>query len=389
MTIADASETELAFIAESTFGVTPATPAFQKVRLTSEDLTGEINTVVSNELRPDAEVADLIKVGESGTGNLPFELSFGSEFDTLFEHALRGSFASNAAIDTGVTALSVGATNTFNRAAGDFLAQGFEVGMRVTSSGFTDAANNGTFLVVGVSALVLTVAESTLVVEAAGVDEQIVAQGSQLAAATEKKSITLEKRHDTGATDQYFRYRGSRIGSMALTFRQQEVVTGSFGIQGLDETIDTAIIAGANYTNPNDKAVMSAIDVGTIHVDGVATPMFYTEISLNLNNNLRAQNALGAVGAIGIGYGRREITGNLTAYFETADLYEEAVNNNAIALAWPVSDGANSYTFSLPKVKFTSRRAVAGGNNQDIFAELQYQALVDTIQGTSIKIQNA
>ena len=201
MTIADASETELAFIPEVTFGVTPATPAFQKVRLTSEDLTGEINTVVSNELRPDAEVADLIKVGESGSGNLPFELSFGAEFDTLFEHALRGTFASNAAVDTGITALSVGAANTFNRAAGDFGASGdgFEVGMRITSSGFTDAANNGTFLVAGVSATVLTVAENMLVVEVAGTDEQIVAQGSQLAAATEKKSITLEKRHETGA----------------------------------------------------------------------------------------------------------------------------------------------------------------------------------------------
>ena len=88
---------------------------------------------------------------------------------------------------------------------------------------------------------------------------------------------------------------------MDLTFRQQEVVTGSFGIQGLDETVAQAIIPGANYSDPNGNAVMSAIDVGTIHVGGVSTPMFYTEISLSLNNNLRAQNALGQVGAIGIG----------------------------------------------------------------------------------------
>ena len=71
MAFADSSETEIAFIAEATFGTTPATPVFQRMRVTSEDLTGELQTVVSNELRPDAEVSDLIRVGESATGS-PF-----------------------------------------------------------------------------------------------------------------------------------------------------------------------------------------------------------------------------------------------------------------------------------------------------------------------------
>ncbi len=34
MAIADTSDTRLAFIAESTWGATPSTPAFQKVRYT-------------------------------------------------------------------------------------------------------------------------------------------------------------------------------------------------------------------------------------------------------------------------------------------------------------------------------------------------------------------
>ena len=152
MAFADSSETEIAFIAEATFGTTPATPVFQRMRVTSEDLTGELQTVVSNELRPDAEVSDLIRVGESATGNLPFELSFGSEVDTLLEHALRGTFAAN-----------------------------------------------------------------------------------ELKGATEKKSFTFEKRHETGATDHYFRYTGCRIGGISLTLRAQEIVTRSFSVQGLSE----------------------------------------------------------------------------------------------------------------------------------------------------------
>ncbi len=306
MAFADSSETEIAFIAESTFGVTPAMPAFQRLRVTSEDLTGDQQTVVSNELRPDAEVSDLIKVAESATGNLPFELSFGADMDTLFEHALRGTFATNV-----------------------------------------------------------------------------------LKAGVEKKSMTIEKRHETGATDQYFRYLGCRVGTLQLTVQSQQVVTGSIAVTGLSESLGTAIITGATYTAANTNDVMAAPDVGTITVGGVTGSLFYTQLSFSLNNNLRAQAALGQVGAAGIGYGRREITGAITAYFEDADLYEEAVNNNASSLAFPITDGTNTYTFTLPRVKFSSRRAVAGGNNQDILAELNFQALYDPTEQTSIKIQNA
>ena len=206
MAFADSSETEIAFIPESTFGTTPATPAFQRMRVTSEDLTGEQQTVVSNELRPDAEVADLIRVGESATGNLPFELSFGAEFDTLFEHALRGTFS-----------------------------------------------------------------------------------GNDLKGGTEKKSMTIEKRHETGATDHYFRYVGCRVGSFSLNLRAQEIVTGAIQVQGLNEATDTAIIAGATYQDANANAVMAAPDVGVITVGGVAGSLFYTDLSFSLTNNLRAQ----------------------------------------------------------------------------------------------------
>jgi hypothetical protein len=303
MAFADSSETEIAFIAEATFGTTPATPAFQRMRVTSEDLTGELQTVVSNELRPDAEVSDLIRVGESATGNLPFELSFGAEVDTLLEHALRGTFAAN-----------------------------------------------------------------------------------ELKGGTEKKSFTFEKRHETGASDHYFRYTGCRIGGLSLTLRAQEIVTGSFSVQGLSEAIDTAIIAGATYSDANTNPVMAAPDVGTITVGGIAGTLFYTDLSFSLTNNLRAQAAIGQVGAAGIGYGRREVTGTITAYFEDDDLYEEAVQNNDSSLSFPITDGTNTFTITLPKLKFTSRRAVAGGNNQDILAECQFQALYDPTEQTSIKI---
>ena len=307
MTFANSSETQVAFVAETGgWGITPATPALQKMRITGESLTQDIQTVTSDEIRPDAEIADLIQVGESASGDLNFELSFGPEFDTLFEHALRGAFATNV-----------------------------------------------------------------------------------LKGATAEKSLTLEKEFTPGGVSQYFRFSGCRVGGLSINLRSQQIATGSISLTGKGGATDTAIITGATYPEPNTNEVMAASDVANITVGGTSGNIFYTDLSFSLNNNLRAQNAIGQIPSAGIGYGRREITGNMTAYFENLDLYEEFVNGSISSLTFDVSDGTNTYTFTFPRIKYTTGRVVAGGNNQDVFAEMGWQATYDATEQTSIKIQNA
>ncbi len=73
--------------------------------------------------------------------------------------------------DTGVTTLGVVALK-FNRGAGSFLTDGFCVGQEIVTTGFTDAANNGRYVITAVTATDITVAE-VLVNEAGGGNEQI------------------------------------------------------------------------------------------------------------------------------------------------------------------------------------------------------------------------
>lgn len=81
---ANASDTRLALVPEAAWGVTPATPAFTNVRFTSENLQPAKETVRSQEIRPDRNVTDEIMVGRSVSGNMDFELSYGT-FDDLLE----------------------------------------------------------------------------------------------------------------------------------------------------------------------------------------------------------------------------------------------------------------------------------------------------------------
>lgn len=81
---ANASDTRLSIVPETAWGMTPAAPGFTNIRFTGENLQPSKETVRSQEIRPDRNVVDEILVGRSVSGNMDFELSYGT-FDALFE----------------------------------------------------------------------------------------------------------------------------------------------------------------------------------------------------------------------------------------------------------------------------------------------------------------
>jgi len=88
----------VSMVKETTWGVTPATPAFQNVRFTSESLVGEKQTVRSNEVRPDRNVTDEILTALMGSGNLEVEMSYGT-FDDVLAALLFSDWSSDTLIN--------------------------------------------------------------------------------------------------------------------------------------------------------------------------------------------------------------------------------------------------------------------------------------------------
>ena len=65
-------------------------------------------------------------------------------------------------IETGSITMSVNASaGTFTRASGSFLTDGFEAGMSVITTGFTNGGNNNNFVISSVTATVITVTDNT------------------------------------------------------------------------------------------------------------------------------------------------------------------------------------------------------------------------------------
>tara|TARA_R110002049_G_scaffold268279_1_gene444777 strand:+ start:434 stop:1351 length:918 start_codon:yes stop_codon:yes gene_type:complete len=92
--MSDGSRQGVSFIRESSFGVTPATPAFQNIRNISCNLGLTKNSSQSDELRQDRQIAHFKHGAQSVAGDLGFELS-ATTFDDFLESAFGGTWTAN------------------------------------------------------------------------------------------------------------------------------------------------------------------------------------------------------------------------------------------------------------------------------------------------------
>lgn len=98
MPLANAQDTQVSYVEEPEWGVTPANPVFQVLRMTGETLTGEYGTVTSSEIRPDRNVTDLTIVSGGAGGGIAVEMSQGT-FDDLIGGVLFGQWNSDALVN--------------------------------------------------------------------------------------------------------------------------------------------------------------------------------------------------------------------------------------------------------------------------------------------------
>lgn len=290
----DSSQTRLAYITESTWGTTPATPTLLEQRFTGESLTPNIETTVSNEIRSDRNITDIIQTGQSAGGSVDFELSYGS-FDDWLESLMYSTWSTNVLKNANV-----------------------------------------------------------------------------------EKSFTVEKTFEAGATDQYHRFTGCIVDSLSLACQVGQVVTGSFGFVSKGMSVAQTAITGSSYTGANSNPVINAAtNFASLAITGVTGPEL-TALNLSVNNNLRQQQVLGQLDARGIGTGRFEVTGDLTAYFENEELFDLYLNGTAADLTFKLG-GASSlnYLFEIDNLKFTNAEVLAGGNDQDILVNIGFQGLYE------------
>lgn len=380
------------FVAESVYGTTPTNPAFKRIRHTGLTLGVQRGSLQSEELRPDRQIADFRLGTIAVAGDITTELSFAA-FDDFLQAVLMGTWAAKAT-KTGTTLSAAASDDSFNDSGNGFVTAGFQVGDIITVSGFTGAvANNSTWLISSVAAgkLIVTNTDGTpaalIADDAAGESVTIATTATVLKAGTTRRSFSV-LRHFTDIADEdepYLLFNGVELNTLSLSVSPNGIIGATFGVLGREGVApDDAAPSGSTFAEPATNEPMDAFS-GALF-SGVTELGEVTELSLTLENGLAVRNVVGSQFTIRPEVGRSNLTGSATVYFENSDFLKKFINETetALSLEIPDSDG-NSYTFAIPRFKFTGGQPDVSGQGSVTLA-MPFQALYDSTTASNIVI---
>lgn len=121
MAIASTSRSRVAYIAETVFGTTPASPTFKELRRTSGNLRTKKTTVQSDQITLDRNVRDEYMVAQDIEGSYDVEFS-ADTLDDMLSAALRGTWTTNVLVNgttepsfTFEETIDIGGSNVYHR----------------------------------------------------------------------------------------------------------------------------------------------------------------------------------------------------------------------------------------------------------------------------------
>jgi hypothetical protein len=197
----------------------------------------------------------------------------------------------------------------------------------------------------------------------------------------------LEKQYQLLVGTRYGYASGQQPSSLAVSAETRGIVTAAVTWMGSDLSVPSATRdAGATTEAISTNAVLDGSNSVPMIVEAGAVlgaPNYVNGFAFTLDNGLRARNAIGSAGAIGMGLGRVNITGTLTTYFGDETLLTKLRNAAASGATIAFRDSANlcAEIWDMPRLKYTSGFPEITGIDTDMMTPLGFQALRDIANG--------
>lgn len=382
--MANSNQVGLALWEESTFGTLPVTQDLKQIRFASESLAKRTSSAISQEIRTDRQIADIVRVDIGAGGDISGEFSYSgaaaasSAQDLLIEAALQS--ADWAAVVTNAGSWGVSGSNIV----------GTNVSVGIVAGRWIRLKNGSTVLgyhlvtaVPDANTLTVTPAPSALT----GSGDEEVEAGSFIANGTTDRSFSIERSHGDLASV-FEQYAGMKVEGWSVSFASGAISSQSFNLVGKTETSASATMGdGANTAHATGEVMNGVDNVYAIRENHTSLGSVVRSVSFAVSNNLFPRGAIASLGPVSMGSGSCNVSGSLSIYFENNTLLDKYRNWTTTSLTLVLSDSAgNAYCIFLPSVKLSEASANAPGLNQDVIASFSFQAKRDATYGEMIRI---
>jgi hypothetical protein len=304
----------LAYIAEATYGTTPASGDFQTARFTSESLSGTPQIATSEEIQASRQSAGQVQVGLDVGGDINTELSGDVAIKDFIRAGMMQAAWTAAVTFTG----SLTVTAIDKTIAGVTNASSFSVGDLIILSGFTDSRNNGSAYITEIDGTTLTVAKETIASETDA--SATVTRPQRVQVGTDKPSFSVEKAFQD-LTDKTISYRGMLVNSFALNFEYGSIANAVFSFMGNGyETPTVPMTDGRTVLDAGtDQPLNASSDVGTVFIGGEPADFCVQNLNLTISNGLTPSVCLGNLAPQNYALGTAAVEISGSAYLADAD----------------------------------------------------------------------
>jgi hypothetical protein len=394
-TFANASREQIAYVPEAQFGVIPVTGNPYALRNTGESLSFDLTKENDKEMNPTAELTSSTTTYGEAKGDIKVHMQY-AEYDRLLASLLRSTWSVygtngvgttfSATVTAGVagttaSVITAGAAPTGSSAFSNLQpGQWFRVNMPGDPNDGKLVRNSTS---VATTATAITLDVNTPLVASAAVAGSSIAS-SRLSNGTTLQSFTIEKQQQD--INQFQTFRGMYVSKLSTQIASKALTDATFSFLGKDalvsgagQTLTTTRLTGAVAASNTYDIQNGVKGVGQLWEGGA--PLVSTSIktiSFDVDSGLRAQDAAGTLGLVGVGIGTFMAKGKITVYFADGALYNKFLNDTYTSFTVSTQDTAgNGYVITYPKAMLTSGKIVAGSKDTDIMAEFDYTAYSD------------
>jgi hypothetical protein len=379
---------QVAYKAETSFGVIPSATSAQSLRRVQSTLDLTKETYQSNEIRRDFQLVDFRHGVRRVEGRVSGELS-PATYKDFIQCALKRDFtAVTPATLVSVTIAGSGPSYTITRGLGSYITDGFKVGdvIRLSVGSPSLSANFGkNLLIVGLTATVATVITangSAMVAEGPVVGSTITVVGKKTfipQTGHTDKSFSVEHYYADLVQSEVF--SGCKPTAIAIGLPPTGLATIDVDFMGQNVTTASSQYF-TNPTAPTTTGLLAAVN-GEVRVGGSSVATL-TGLTLNIASNYSGDPVVGSNTVPFMFAGRVVVTGQATAYFDSVALRNAFFNESEVEIigVFTASNDADAafMSFVLPRVKIggASKNDGEGG----LIQTLPFQALLNTAGGT-------
>lgn len=204
--------------------------------------------------------------------------------------------------------------------------------------------------------------------------------GDQIRNGTTLTSLSIEKGFLGQTVPTYIVNTGMQVNTMDHALTSRAKITGSIAFMGMGGSQSTTALDASPDAATTGVVMAANANVGRVAENGaqVTSPNWAKELTFQINNNLRAIDAVDSTSPVAVREGECTVTGKINTYFGDNTLLAKLYAGTATSINARVAKNSQALIYQFPRVTMRDGVPAAGGKNQDVMLDASWQASIDT-----------